>query len=195
VPGPALTVYHPFEQQVSGGRLFVHVRSDPYALVPPVTRLVRELASDQPVERASTLEDIRAEVLAPDRLNTAVFGLFAVVALLIAVVGVGGVLAFSVGGRTREFGIKMALGSMPQDILIGVLRSGAMMAVGGILAGVVGGFVVARVAAGYLEQVQMPGALAVVAAGTVLLLAAVTASILPAARAARTNVIEALRAE
>jgi predicted permease len=195
VPESVLTVYHPFEQEVSGGRVFVHARGDPYALVPPLTRAVRELASDQPVERAATLEDIRAEVLAPDRLNTAVFGLFAVVALVIAVVGVGGVLAFSVGGRTREFGIKMALGSMPKSILLGVMTSGALMAVAGVAIGITGGFVAARVAAGYLEQVQMPGGLVVVAAAAVLLLAAITASILPAARAARTNVIEALRAE
>jgi hypothetical protein len=65
-------------------------------------------AANQPVERAATLEDIRAEVLTPDRLNSLVFGLFATVALLIAVVGVAGVLAFSVSARTREFGIRLA---------------------------------------------------------------------------------------
>ena len=94
-----MTVYQPFEQQIGGGRLFVHAQGDPYALVPMVTRIVRELASDQPVENAATLSDVRAEVLAPDRLNTTIFGLFAVAALAIAIVGVGGVLAFSVNGR------------------------------------------------------------------------------------------------
>ena len=195
VPGETLTVYHPFEQEISGGRVFVHATGDPYALVPPMTRIVRELASDQPVENAATLDDIRAEVLAPDRLNAAVFGLFAVVALAIAVIGVAGVLSFSVGGRTREFGIRMALGSMPGDILLGVLRSGAVIAVAGVITGVAGGFVAARVAARYLEQVQMPGALVAGGAGLLLLMAAVAASLIPAARAARTNVIEALRAE
>jgi putative ABC transport system permease protein len=195
VPAETLTVYHPFEQEMSGGRVFVHATGDPYAFVPPITRIVRELASDQPVENAATLDDIRAEVLAPDRLNAAVFGLFAVVALAIAVIGVAGVLSFSVGGRTREFGIRMALGSMPGDILLGVLRSGAFIAAAGILTGVAGGFVSARVAARYLEQVQMPGALVAGGAGLLLLMAAVAASLVPAARAARTNVIEALRAE
>jgi hypothetical protein len=66
VPGPMLTVYHPFEQQeLWGGRLFVHARTDPYALVPPVTRIVRELSVDQPIERAATLTDVRTEVLTP----------------------------------------------------------------------------------------------------------------------------------
>jgi len=96
VPRPTLTVYTPFGQgPLFGGRLFVHVRSDPYALITPITRTIRNLSVDQPVERASTLEDVRAEVLTPDRLNALVFGGFAVVALAIAVVGVGGVLAFS----------------------------------------------------------------------------------------------------
>lgn len=195
VPGAAMTVYQPFEQQVAGGRLFVHASGDPYALVPPVTRIVRELAADQPIEQAATLEDVRAEVLAPDRLNASVFGLFALVALAIAVVGVGGVLAFSVNGRTREFGIRMALGSGPEQILAGVVRSGAVMAVAGIAAGLAGGFVAVRLIAGYLADVQMPGAGPLAVAAGVLLLAAVAASLVPAARAARTNLIEALRAE
>ena len=84
-----------------GGRLFVHVRGDPYALVSPITRIIRELSADQPVERAATLEDVRAEVLTPDRLNTLVFGGFAAVALAIALVGVAGVLAFSVSADER----------------------------------------------------------------------------------------------
>ena len=78
---------------------------------------MRELASDQPVEQAATLEDVRAEVLAPDRLNTVVFGIFAAVALAISVVGVAGVLAFSVSGRMHEFGIRLAIGAKPSAIL------------------------------------------------------------------------------
>src|SRR4051812_13747857 len=90
-PAPAMTVYHPFEQELAGGRLFVHTRTDPYGLVPAITRTVRDLAADQPVERAATLEDVRAEVLAPERLNTIVFGGFAAVAFAISLVGVAGV--------------------------------------------------------------------------------------------------------
>ena len=195
VPEPTMTVYQPFEQQIGGGRLFVHAQGDPYALVPTVTRVVRELASDQPVEHAATLADIRTDVLAPDRLNTTIVGLFAIVALVIAIVGVGGVLAFAVNGRTREFGIRMALGSMPGQILAGVVRSGAVIAAAGIVAGLIGGLGLAVIVARYVMQVQMPGTLAVVAAGLTLFAAAVAASLAPAARAARTNVIDALRAD
>ena len=195
LPQPMMAVYHPFEQEMAGGRVFVHTRVDPYPLVPQITRMVRELAAEQPVERAATLDDIRAEVLAPDRLNTAVFGLFAVVALVIAVIGVAGVLAFAVSGRTREFGVRLALGAEPRNLLAGVIQNGAGIAVAGIVIGLAGGYVAARLAASYLDHVQMPGVVAVVAAGSVLLMAGVAASLVPAARAARTNVIEALRAD
>src|SRR5205807_7066865 len=134
--GPMLTVYHPFEQQgIWGGRLFVHTHANPYGLVTPISRIIRDMSVDQPVEHAATLEDVRAEVLTPDRLNSLVFGGFAAVALAFAIVGVAGVLAFSVSGRTREFGIRLAIGSQPRTILAAVLREGAVMAGLGVVAG------------------------------------------------------------
>jgi predicted permease len=194
-PVPAMTVYHPFDQEIAGGRVFVHARTDPYSLVPAVTRIVRELATDQPVEQAATLDDVRAEVLAPDRLNTLVFGGFAGVALAVAVVGVAGVLAFSVSGRTREFGVRLAIGSRPQQILMGVLKDGLAIASVGVVIGGLGGLAVARLAASYVEQVQLPGTLPVLAAATVLLVAVLVASFVPAARAARVDVTQALRSD
>jgi predicted permease len=206
VPGAALTVYHPFGQipdnetaskelPVFGGRLFVHTRMDPYAFVTPITRIVRDMASDQPVEHAATLEDIRAEVLTPDRLNTIVFGGFAAVALAIAIVGVAGVLAFSVSARTREFGIRLAVGSQPGRLLAGVIAEGALMAAAGVVAGAVLGYALARLAGGYIPDIRMPSAVPVVASALVLLAAAGIASALPAARAARVDVIQALRTD
>ncbi len=195
VPGPAMTVYHPFEQEIGGGRLFVHARTDPYALVPAITRIVRGLAADQPVERAATLDDVRAEVLAPDRLNALVFGGFAGVALIIAIVGVAGVLAFSVSARTREFGVRLAIGSTPRDLLGRVLGEGAVIAAIGIVAGSVGGYALARVAGSFMEGVHVPGALPIAGAAALLVGAAVLASLMPAARASRVDVIQALRAD
>jgi len=195
VPGPALTVYHPFGQEIGGGRLFVHASSNPYALVPPITKIIRDLSADQPVEKAATLADARAEVLAPDRLNTLVFGGFAGVALVIAIVGVAGVLAFSVSARTREFGIRLAIGSAPQQLLTRVLGEGATIAALGIACGLAGGFVLARVAGTFIQDIEIPGALPLGAAAVLLVTAAVVASLMPAARAARVDVIRALRAD
>jgi predicted permease len=196
VPGAAVTVYHPFaQQQLWGGRLFVHAHANPYGLVSPITRIIRGLSADQPVERAATLEDIRAEVLTPDRLNTIVFGGFAAVALAIALVGVAGVLAFSVSGRTREFGIRMAVGSRPGNILMGVIGDGVVMTALGLIAGVAIGYPAAQFAGSYISGMQMPGAVPVIGSAAVLLAAAVVASLLPAARAARVDVMQALRTE
>ena len=195
VPGPAMTIYHPFGQEIGGGRLFVHTRSDPYALVTPITRIIRELSAEQPVEQAATLEDVRAEVLAPNRLNALVFGGFAAVALTIAIVGVAGVLAFSVSARTREFGIRLAIGSAPRSLLTRVLKEGAAIAGIGIVTGAVGGYVLTRLIGAYIEEVRIPGAVPILAAAMILVVAAVLASLVPAARASRVDVIDALRPE
>ena len=196
VPEPTVTIYSAFDSApIFAGRLFVHTGANPYSLVPPVTRIIRDMSADQPVERAATLEDIRAEVLTPDRLNSLVFGVFAAVALAIAVVGVAGVLAFSVSARTREFGIRLALGSEPQRLLRGVIAEGALMAAAGVVAGAAFGFALARLAGSYFLDVKMPGALPVFVSAFVLMAVAVIASALPAARAARVNVMQALHSE
>jgi putative ABC transport system permease protein len=196
VPGPSLTVYHPFSQeQLWAGNLFIHTHANPYSLVTPVTRIIRDMSADQPVEHAATLADVRAEVLSPDRLNTLVFGGFAAVALAIAVVGVAGVLAFSVSGRTREFGIRLAVGSQPWHLVLGVLKQGALIAALGVAAGAAGGYALANLADSYIHGIEMPGATLVAASAALLLAAALIASLVPAARAARVDVIQALRAD
>jgi predicted permease len=195
VPGPILTVYHPFEQLMFGGHLFVHTGANPYGLVTPITRIIHDMSTDQPVEHARSLTDVRAEVLTSDRLNSIVFGGFAIVALAIAIVGVAGVLAFSVSARTREFGIRLAIGSQPRNLLTGVIVQGVVMAGAGIVAGAVGGYALARLASRYFQDMQMPSTLPVVVSAVVLLAAAVIASALPAARAARIDVMQALRSD
>jgi predicted permease len=195
IPSPAMTVYQPVNQDGWGGRLFVRTRQDAYKLVPAISRTIHEMSADQPVEKASTLGDVRAEVLAPDRLNAIVFGGFAAVALLISVVGVAGVLAFSVSSRTREFGIRMALGAQRHNILSDVLKEGLVMAGIGVAAGLVFGFGIARAVDRYVADIHQPGALAFVASAVAILAAALIASAIPAARAARVNAAEALRSE
>ena len=159
VPRPVLTVYQPVWQLGVAGRLFVHTAGDPYALAPEVRRVIHEISAEQPVERAATLEDVRAEVLSPDRLNAFVFSGFAGIALLVAVVGVAGVLAFSVAARTREFGVRLAVGSARLQLLAGVLSEGVLIGAIGIAAGAIGGYILARVAARLFDHVELPGVL------------------------------------
>jgi putative ABC transport system permease protein len=194
VPEPALTIYRPAWQIGVAGRLFVRAAGDPYALVPSVTRVIREISAEQPVERAATLEDVRAEVLSPERVNAFVFSGFAGIALLIAVVGVAGVLAFSVSARTREFGVRLAVGAAPRRLLATVLSEGVQIAAIGIAVGAAGGYLITLVAASF-APVQLPGALPVIGATAVLIGAAIVASLMPAARAARVDVLQALRSE
>jgi putative ABC transport system permease protein len=198
VQEPTLTIYQPIRGGIMGqlaNRLFVRAAGDPHALIPSVTRVIRQVSADQPVERPATLEDVRADVLTPQRLNTFVFSGLGGIALLIAVVGVAGVLAFSVGARTREFGIRLAVGSTPRDLRSGVLRDGVRIAAFGIAAGAVGGYALVRVAEGVFGTVQRPGALSLIGAAIVLIGAAAVASLLPAMRASRVDVLQALRSE
>jgi ABC-type antimicrobial peptide transport system permease subunit len=195
IPSPTMTVYQPTDQEGWQGRLLVRSEQDPYTVAPAIARTIHEISAEQPVERASTLKDIRAEVLTPDRLNAVVFGGFAAVALLISVVGVAGVLAFSVSGRTREFGIRMALGAQPRNILTDVLLQGLTIAGIGVGTGVVSGIAFAWGVSRYVTEAQLPGTLAFVASAFIILAAAVIASAVPAARASRVNAVEALRSE
>jgi predicted permease len=195
IPAPQMTIYQPIDQEGWSGRLFVRSHQDAYALVPAITQAIHQMSGDQPVEKAATLGDVRAEVLSPDKLNAIVFGGFALVALLISVVGVAGVLAFNVSGRTKEFGIRMALGALPRNILADVLSEGAAMAGIGVGAGVIIGFGLTRAISHSIAAIDQPGWLAFVGSGVVILAAAVIASAIPAARAARVNAAEALRTE
>ena len=195
IPEPTMTVYQPSDQDGFSGRLFVRAQGDPYALMPVLTTEIHHMSDNQPVERASTLDDVRAEVMAPDRLNAIVFGGFASLALLISIVGVAGVLAFSVSGRLHEFGIRLALGASPRNILSGVLSEGFVIALIGVTAGTAAGFALIRLIAKYTTELQIPGATPLIAAAALILIAALTASAIPAIRAASVDAARALRSE
>ena len=194
IQGPALTIYHPVQQMRAAGRLFVHATGDPYALVPAITRAIQQMSPEQPVERAATLDDVRAAVIAPERLNAWVVSGFAGVALLVAAVGVMGVLAFGVSARTRELGVRLAIGSTPRRLLLGVMAEGARLVALGIGAGAAGGYLFARIAIGSFG-VPMPGPFTLAGAALVLMTAAVLASLMPAARASRVDVLQALKVD
>ena len=194
IPQRSLTIYQPFAQSpLFGASLIVRAKNDPYALVPTITKTIRAAAATQPVEHPSTLEDVRTEILANNRVTAIVFGGFAALALVISVVGVAGVLAFSVSWRTREFGIRLALGAQPRRILAGVLIDGAMIAAIGIASGGLVGWGLSRLAGNYVPELQLPGPLPLIGSAAVILTSAVLASAVPAARAARVDTVQALR--
>jgi ABC-type antimicrobial peptide transport system permease subunit len=191
-----LTIYQPFAQgPLFGACLVVRAKQDPYALVPAITKTIRAAAATQPVEHPSTLEDVRTEVLANNRVNAIVFGGFAALALAISLVGVTGVLAFSVSWRTREFAIRLSLGAQPRRILAGVLIEGATIAAFGIAAGGFVGWGLSRLAGNYVPELQLPGPIPLIGSAAVVVTSAVLASLVHAARAARVDTLQALRAE
>jgi len=197
VPGPCLTVYNPFEEgPIFGGRLFIHTSANPYSLVTPITRIIRDMSVDQPVERAATLEDVRAEVLTPDRLNTVVFGVFAAVALAIALVGVGWrsrLLRQRPHPRVRHpAGAWVAAASSPDGCRRRRRRDGGR---GGrrwrgvrVRAGAFGGAAISWTCKCQVPRQWSPRRL-------FCWPPRVVASAVPAARAARINVTEALRSD
>src|SRR5450755_3000063 len=196
LPQHNLTIYQPFAQEPAyGACLLVRASKDPTALVPSITKTIRAVAATQPVEHASTLEDVRTEVLANNRVNAIMFGGFAILALAISVVGIAGVLAFSVSWRTREFAIRLAVGAQPLWILSNVLLDGATTAAIGIAAGGLLGWGLSRLAGNYIPELQLPGPIPLIGAAAVVVVSAVLASLVPAARAARVDMIQALRAE
>ena len=152
-------------------------------MVPPTTRVVRSIAPSDPIENILTVSQIRDQSVAPRRLNAALVSSFGGLAVLIAAVGIAGVLAFSVSARTREFGIRLAIGSAPGHLLKKVLSEGAVIAGVGIVAGALGGLLLTRVAVSIFGGVEMPGIASILGAAVLLVAAAIIASLLPASRA------------
>ena len=127
-------VFQPFAQVPMASTLFVRTTGEPQTVASPVREIIRGLDPSQPIEVMS-LARIRSESLAPRRLNATLIGGFALLAMVIAAVGVFSVLAFSVTQRTREFGIRSALGAGPGHISNTVLREGLLLAGSGLLPG------------------------------------------------------------
>jgi ABC-type antimicrobial peptide transport system permease subunit len=153
------------------------------------------MEADRPVDNVNTLADLRADDVAPERLNAALFSSFALLALLIAAIGVLGVLAFTVSQRTREFGVRMALGAQRTQVLGMVLGEGAVLAVIAVIGGAFAALFLSRFLADLLFGVTPTDPATYVAVGTALALVALVAAYVPARRATRVDPMEALRSE
>jgi predicted permease len=188
------TVYGAASQSSAGPAVLIRAGGDALATAREAARLVHEMDPKRPVTDIRLLATAAAERVAPSRLNATLFGAFAGLALLIAAIGVGGVLAFSVSERTREFGVRMALGADRMRVLRGVLAEGLWLAAAGLVTGVVGALALSRVLEGLLYEVRALDVVTFTLTGGTLLLVALAASFLPARRATRVDPNVALRA-
>jgi len=175
--------------------LVVRSGSDPQALATPIRRAVLGLDPDLPVFRVQTLDAVVAESLAQNRMSTALLGLFAALALVLAAVGVYGVISYSVAQRTHEMGIRMALGAARGDVLRLVIRQGMTLVAIGLGLGLLGAFFATRVISGLVFGVSPRDPVTFVLVPLALTLVALLANYLPARRATEVDPLVALRQE
>ncbi|HSR70239.1 MAG TPA: ABC transporter permease [Acidobacteriota bacterium] len=193
--GPADEIYVPFAQAPFSSRLVVRTAGDPSALAQSLISKVREIDPDQTVDSVQTLEEIRADSVAPARLTTVLTGLLSLLALLITAAGVTGVMALLVGQRTQEIGVRRALGAQSGDILRLVLGQGLVMVVVGCVLGMAGALVLGRFVESLLFNVSAYDPLTLASTSLILLLAALAACYVPARRALGVDPRDALHAE
>ncbi len=191
------TIYNPYRQVTPQftGSLVVRASADPAAILSAVRAAVLAHDPNQPIANVATIADLGSESVAPRRLNTMLLGAFAVLALVIAAVGIGGVLAFSVGSRTREFGVRSALGAARRQIWSSVLVDGARLAAIGVILGSVTAVVLTRFISGLLLGVPALDPVTFVAVGLLLGGVAIAAAWVPAWRAAAVSPMEAMRSD
>ncbi len=194
--GPDLATYEPHRQRPwTTMNVLVRTAGDPLALVPVIRDEIRRAGTDLPVYNITTLRQRISASLATERFTVMLLMIFAGIALLLAIIGVYGVISFSVSQRTREFGIRMALGAARRDVARLVLRQGVILAFVGTLIGVAAALGFSRLLVGLLFGVEPTDATTFVSVAMILLLCASLAAYLPARRATRVPPMEALRYE
>jgi predicted permease len=193
---PAPFVYQPLAQRHESGMvLLVRTAGDPAQFVAPVRGEVQALERNLPLTSARTMPELLAMSLFPARAGAILLGAFGLLALLLATVGLYGVMSYSVSRRTREIGIRMALGAGSGNVLRLVLREGMTLVAVGVLLGLVVAFAATRLLAGFLYGVSPTDPVAFAAIALLLSAVALVASLLPARRAAKVDPMIALRYE
>jgi putative ABC transport system permease protein len=192
---PLHTMYLPDAQTGPQSTLLVRTAGSTDRLAPRVIETIRSLDANRPIDHVQTLEEIRDETIAPQRLNATLIGLFALLALAIATVGVAGVLAFSVSQRTNELGIRLALGAERRTILRMILGEGATMAIAGLAVGGIAAVPLSRLLSGLLFGVEPVDPATIGVAAVLLVVVALVAAWIPARAATAVDPITALRGE
>jgi putative ABC transport system permease protein len=183
---PRPVVFHPFTQeQAWAGGLVIRAAADPSSLIPSATRLVRSIAPTDPIENVLTISQVKDQSIAPRRLNAALVSSFGILAVIIAAVGIAGVLAFSVSARTNEIGIRMSLGADASRVQRMVIMEGGMLLAIGLVIGIVGAALGSRMIQGLLFGVPPHDPLTLGLVAGIMAAIGIGACWLPAARAAR----------
>jgi len=193
---PIPTFYWSMHRFVYGAmHLVVSTAGDPAAVLPAVRAAAKEIDPSVPLFQVSTLQGLRSESLQQEKLMLAFLGGFGAVALLLAALGTYGVMAFTTEQRTREIGVRIAVGAKPQDILRIVLGQGARLVAVGAVVGLLGALAGTRVLASMLYETGPADPLSYLVALGTLALGGLLAAYLPARRATRVDPVVALRAE
>ena len=188
--------YFAFAQTPSGSMtVVIKAASDPNQLISSVRGAVKEIDPDQPIYSPRTMDEIRAESVAPERLNLTLLSLFATIALVLAIVGIYGVMSYSVTQRTHEIGIRMAIGARPLDVFKMILGHGMKLALIGVGLGLVGAFILTRYMATMLFGVEPTDATTFGGLSILLTAVALLACYLPGRRATKVEPTISLRYE
>ncbi len=189
--------YEPSRQVPGRWAWFVTVRAErePVSLASAVRAEARALDPEQPVTKVRTMEQVISQSTAPRRFNTFLLVVFGAAALLLAALGIYGVMAYSVARRTHEIGVRLSLGARPADVLAMVIRQGMTLVVAGLVLGLAGALALTRVIAGLLYGVQPTDPVTFVAVSVLLAAVALAATWLPAHRAMQVDPAVALRYE
>jgi predicted permease len=191
---PRGVMFQPLKQEAMfGGGLVIRSQRDPAALAPAATRIVRGIVPNDPIENVLTIGQIKDQSVAPRRLNAILVSSFGVLAVIIAAVGIAGVLAFSVSARTNEIGIRMSLGADSARVQRMVLAEGGILLVYGLFLGVAGALIGTRLIQGLLFGVAPNDPITLVSVAGMMVLVGVAACWLPALRAAKIDPAVAIR--
>jgi predicted permease len=194
-PSTPVVYFSAAQDPVTTGTLIVRTRVAPLTMVNAIRREIRAVDPDVPVFDVHTLDNHLALASAREHLVAAVSVLFGMLALVLSVVGLAGLLAFAVTRRTREIGVRLALGAAPRAVLLMVLRRGVVLLAAGVAVGLVLAVALGRFATGLLYGVTPTDLASLGAAALLLTVGAALGSYVPARRAARVDPMVALRTE
>jgi putative ABC transport system permease protein len=193
---PVNMIYFPYWQRPQpSGTLLIRTAMDPAGMGSALRRMVWSIDAEVPVQEIRTLEQVMAQSVAERRFQTLLIGLFAAAALALAAIGTYGVVAYAVGRRRAEMGIRMALGARRADVLGLVMRQGMAPVAAGLIAGAAGALLLGQYVASLLFEVSPHDPVAFAVSSAVLLVVAAAACLGPARRATQVDPVEALRSE